>query len=777
MNSRITNGVTLVLFALLGGFSPFSVQAIVLNDKGIDYQCVTTGELNLENLRISRLDGKKILGKDVQNYTDIVKTRKKKKALKKKYISNPALAQKLIKVKEQLKNIKIIIRLLNECLDLGGGLDDKCDSDFTVVSNIIQQNCMSCHNAALTSRGVFQPNNEDWFVANGLVVPGSHENSELYLRLRNNPEGIGPRNMPSGADSLSQADIAAMRCWINTLESNAGDSFSFACNAELDPSPMPLMRLSAPQFRNAVIRILEPLSVLPQDYVNIWSMVQAELNLAPPDNVPKAFLEERDFPNLDNSFSQTLLDSIYRIAALIGYQINSTSQRRIAFAGCDAGSSSAGQACLEGWIQSFGQTVFRRPLTPTELARFIDFFESRPIETAMADTILLFLMQPHFLFHVEVEGAPVPNKSNLYYLTPYEKAARLAFSLWQAPPNDQLYSAAANGTLDTAEGYREAVNTIFADLGQQRTREMIHEFWWQHLELDLVPPLNAANTSAFNNFDGDLNIEPGGESLIVAMNQEILDLTDYHTFGSAGNFRDLMRSTVSVTDNPTLAAIYGVSPHLAGGPAVHLAKPRSLLERAVMLLSGDWRNLPVKRGGRFYRLWMCQPLSPPPPELENSASIPPPDSQASTRATYTALTGNQPCISCHAKINPLGFAMETYDALGRERTQENIYSASGAVLATHTIDSVVEAELAPGQSQVLSGPQELLDAALETGRMDGCLAQQYYRFINRRREDLLGDGCALEQLRSALAESGGSLASFFKEVVLSESFKYKKALP
>jgi hypothetical protein len=121
-------------------------------------------------------------------------------------------------------------------------------------------------------------------------------------------------------------------------------------------------------------------------------------------------------------------------------------------------------------------------------------------------------------------------------------------------------------------------------------------------------------------------------------------------------------------------------------------------------------------------------------------------------------------------INPLGFATENYDALGRLRSQQRLFDANGKQLAAKPIDtkSVPRVELTDMRPS--SGAHDMVDSIVDSGKAESCFARQYVRFAYGRNEDSQGDGCALEIVRSNL-EKGESMQHALRELALRPEFK------
>ncbi len=129
------------------------------------------------------------------------------------------------------------------------------------------------------------------------------------------------------------------------------------------------------------------------------------------------------------------------------------------------------------------------------------------------------------------------------------------------------------------------------------------------------------------------------------------------------------------------------------------------------------------------------------------------------------------CAGCHTTvINPLGFATEGFDALGRFRTEQRLFDANGNEVAkkpvdTHSIPMVENGDMSPS-----TGPADLARLIVASGKADACLARNYFRFTFGRWEDLASDGCALETIRKEL-DGGGSIGALMKAVALAPAFR------
>jgi hypothetical protein len=168
---------------------------------------------------------------------------------------------------------------------------------------------------------------------------------------------------------------------------------------------------------------------------------------------------------------------------------------------------------------------------------------------------------------------------------------------------------------------------------------------------------------------------------------------------------------------------------------------------------------------------LCDEIPPPPP---GANAVPPqlsPD--MTTRQVVEELTQKKGtvCTSCHlGAINPLGFATENFDALGRSRTEQRLFDANGTPIGSKQIDTRSVPAVEAGDTTPSSGAADLSELIVKSGKANACLARNYFRFTYGRWEDLATDGCALEQMRKRL-DAGGSIGDLLKEAALSPSFR------
>ncbi len=328
--------------------------------------------------------------------------------------------------------------------------------------------------------------------------------------------------------------------------------------------------------------------------------------------------------------------------------------------------------CGARFVAEFGARAFRRPLTAEEAQAFHAFFAGPPGDTDFAagveTTIQLMLQAPQFLYRIELHQ-PGGTPGSLAPLDSYQLATRLSYFLWSSMPDAPLLAAAGNGLLSTPAQVDAEVRRMLDD--PRAERAFLHFFrQWGELErVDLVSKLEE------DGYD---------EATRGAMREEFERFVRDVLFLGEGSFGDLLQSPRTFV-NDRLAGLYGVTPP---GPDMWAEVELDPTQRAGLFtqpafLAGHGHPLnpsPVKRGNFVLQNLLCTNVGSPPPIAEAMGS-PKPMPGMTNRQVYEELTKAEQCIACHQTINPVGFAFEHYDTMGRfrELDQGLPVDASGSI--------------------------------------------------------------------------------------------------
>ncbi len=515
----------------------------------------------------------------------------------------------------------------------------------------------------------------------------------------------------------------------------------FACDEVARDEPAALRRLTMTQYANTVRALTRQA---------LGDAAEAEAIVA---SVGLASLP-RD-RRLDQALDQTHVDETYRVATTLAAALTSPARLGRVAGACAVDDDPANDpSCLSSFLRDFGARALRRPLDADDEAFYRAVYGSDPSASpaAYADVISVLLSAPELLYFVEHGDAELPDQPGNYQLSAHELASRLSYHFWQTLPDEELWQAAEDGSLLDPAVLAGQVERLMAD---PRTRTTMAELFSDLLQLDAVPALDAhVADPVFAAFAGD---DLPGPELRQHVVDEALDMLAYYTWTVPAGVEALLTSELSFARAADLAQLYGVEPW--NGSATPPALPRGtrpgVLSRAWFLASGSANTRPIERGVFVRRQLLCDELAPPPANV--NAVLPELSADATTREAIEALT-EQPgtaCASCHAtSINPLGFAFEGFDALGRARTEQRLFEHDGHEVGALPVDTASVPRVSADDPTRSSGPADLAALMLDSGKVEACLARHYFRFVFGRKEDLARDGCALERLRARLVESG-----------------------
>ena len=302
------------------------------------------------------------------------------------------------------------------------------------------------------------------------------------------------------------------------------------------------------------------------------------------------------------------------------------------------------------FCRKFADRAFRRPLTDDQAKVVVDahFGDGKDVETALRRVVLLVLKSPRFLYR-EVNGAD----------DAYSTASRLAFTLWDSLPDQALLDAAAAGQLTSREQATAQADRMVNDL---RTRAKVADFFRQWLRVEQSPDLSK-DPELYPDFTKEI-----ASDLRVSLELTLNDIL----WSDASDFRKLLVGE-EVYINGRLANFYGIeigadAPFQKVGPDVKeragiLSHPYMMARFAYTATSS-----PIHRGVFIARSLLGRGLRPPPEAVAPLA----PDLHAdlTTRERVTLQTSPAACMTCHGMVNPLGFGLEQFDAVGRFRTVE-----------------------------------------------------------------------------------------------------------
>ncbi|MDT8398191.1 MAG: DUF1592 domain-containing protein [Pseudomonadales bacterium] len=323
------------------------------------------------------------------------------------------------------------------------------------------------------------------------------------------------------------------------------------------------------------------------------------------------------------------------------------------------------KACAEKIITAFASRAYRRPVTAQDTDILLDFYEAGyetgGFDEGIRQSLTRVLSSPNFLYRAET-APPDMKPGSIYQLGGEEMASRLSFFLWSSLPDQELLDLAAADKLKDPEILEEQVLRMLAD---PRSRTLASNFAYQWLGL--------ANLDDINPDRGIFPYASGAGDLRADFKKEVELFVD-SVFRENRSVIDLLDANYSYL-NERLALHYGINT-VKGNRfrRVELEDSRrwGLLGKGGVLMVSSYpnRTSSVRRGAWVMERLMGTPPSAPPPNVEALVENVEGKPASTVRERMEQHRQNPSCNACHAVLDPLGFALENFDAVGRWRERD-----------------------------------------------------------------------------------------------------------
>ena len=384
--------------------------------------------------------------------------------------------------------------------------------------------------------------------------------------------------------------------------------------------------------------------------------------------------DERPAPPPPTAFAFQLyaidpaVNNVQIIGPFNGQVPEETASRRRIFV-CSPTTSAAEQVCAERIVATLARRAYRRPATDADVDELLVAYRNGRSQGSFEDGIRwvveAVLVSPKFLFRIEHDPADVA-PGTAYRLSDVELASRLSFFLWSSIPDDELLHVAISGQLRDQAVLAGQVRRMVKD---PRAHALVENFAGQWLYLRNLRTV-APNASLFPDFDDNLR---------EALRRETELFFEYQLHEDRSVLELLTADHTFLNDR--LAAHYGI-PNVYGSHFRRVTYPDNrragLLGHGSILTVTSYpnRTSPVVRGK-----WLLENLlgAPPPPPPANVPALRENDEggvPATVRERLEQHRANPVCASCHARMDPLGFALENFDAVGQWRSVDHAAGAS-----------------------------------------------------------------------------------------------------
>ena len=540
-----------------------------------------------------------------------------------------------------------------------------------------------------------------------LVTLVDRENPESSLLLNKPTNRIahagGARIAPGSEDE------AVLREWIDSLTKLSGVQLEAALKyreeqASASGGEIPqaeLRRLTHSQYNHTVRDLLGDQT--------------APANRFPPEDFVNGFRNQYESQSLSPLQIEAYSAAAERLAAN-------------AFRGGDTHGlipcKEATPACRAQFVRDFGRMAFRRPLEPVEQKRYEELMASAGGLVDGAQLVVEAMLQStSFLFRLD--------QSSVAKWKPYAMASRLSYAIWDSMPDAGLLEAAAGGELSTPEGVAKRTRRMLDD---PRARESLSEFVSQWMRFDRI--LQASkDRRKYPQFTRETAVAMTEEARLF-----VADLV-----WNDRNFMDLFTADYGYAD-ADLAAIYGVQPPAKDFDRVAFpadSNRAGVLGQALFLAitAKPEDSAPTARGLFVREQFLCQHVPEPPAGVNTNLPPPTQDRPQTNRDRMLEHATNPSCATCHKLIDPIGFGLERFDAIGAHRDTFQLSfpkprEEGGRRGEMNTIDLEIDPAgfVAGLPGSEFNTPSQLGKVLAESAQCQECVVKQYFRYTLGRME-------------------------------------------
>jgi hypothetical protein len=598
----------------------------------------------------------------------------------------------------------------------GGGGQGPAYSYSTHIAPIMAKYCVSCHSGAQAQGGL------------SLAFKSDQDADAAANIWQKVVERVRTGSMPLSGDKVTTTELARLESYLQGLEALAAG-----------PGHVPFARLNVAEFNYAIS--------------DLFGGITSSAALAIDKDTGGAY----GFDNTVElqSFVPADVDKYLQVAATAVNDAFTQAKSKIMLCTPDSANITPAD-CARKILQPLIYHAFRRPVVPAEVDPLVDFavnptkYGADNFEGGIRLALQAVLVSPNFLYRVL--KSPQPQNSNyVYKLNEFELASRLSFFIWSSIPDDELLDDAKAGTLSSEERTRYHVKRMLNDPKGARFVKRVAKMWLLSEDvLSRATPDSTAYPQITQELKQDMVAETEGLlTTIVKEDRTIQDLfkadyavvnarlANFYGFAAAG-LTDTEYKKVSIADSPR----------------------RGILGQAgfLMLNAKPLESSPTRRGFWILKNFLCQEPPPPPANIPSLPDVS--SSQGKTiRERLIAHRAAPACYSCHRTMDPIGFGLEHFDAIGLYRDK---YTSSQSIDAT--------GELPNGATfDGLINMVSQLEVSPDYGR---CAGEHLMAYAIGRRMGA-EDACAVEQLGFAGASSSAKFSDMIYGVVTSNSFRFR----
>jgi hypothetical protein len=453
-----------------------------------------------------------------------------------------------------------------------------------------------------------------------------------------------------------------------------------------------------------------------------------------------------------------LADQFYKVGEELADDVI---KRSAEFVKCPAGMAGLGSgSCLRDFLSSFGQKLWRRPLTDAEVASLSGLFtktaeQGGAPEIGLKSVVQAMFMSPSFLYRSEL--GHTQQSGEVTYLTDHELASALSYTLWDTAPDATLLDLAKQGKLRDKKVLAEQAMRLLGNV--DRASPSLYNFMQQWLYTENLLEKDK-DPDIFSVYNREVAADLAEEARLY-LNSVVFDA------GGDRSFKTLFTGSYGFV-NARTAPLYGlpnVSDTKLTKTELNREERRGLLTLAsFMAAHADPDGTALVDRGRYFREEiLCSPVPPPP-----DGAAPPLDPKFATadmtgREKFVQHSENVQCAVCHQLFDGLGFAMESYDAIGRFRVTDK----------GKPLDPSGSVPLPGGTTIQFANFVDLIDQLAKTKDLYSCFSSQYLTYATGRKLSEVKE-CERELVAGEFERTGYKLDSLILSVINTPSFMARK---
>jgi hypothetical protein len=333
-------------------------------------------------------------------------------------------------------------------------------------------------------------------------------------------------------------------------------------------------------------------------------------------------------------------------------------------------------------------------------------------------------------------------------------------------PDAALTSAAQDGSLLTPLGLQTQVQRLLqTSRGKKKVTDSIKRWSLSDKAQDVTGLPTSLTTGVVTN------------GLMAAIQSEVQAYIDHTVYKSSGSLKDLMTSKLSFASHAGLASIYGHAPSSGGVPVDITQRRQGLLMRAPFLTWYTPRTNIILRGVAFQKRVLCNNIPSPNVDIVGDRDehvLTDADLVTVTnRAAVTYQTDSPVCMGCHSMINPVGFAFENFDSLGRIRNQEMLYDRTGTYVRSVAVHTSSQVPVSGGGTVSVTDAYDLITQLSDSPDIAACVARNVYRHFYEKKETR-EDDCQVQDGFEIAKDPTQPLLNAIEKIFSANSIYYKE---